>query len=421
MTGRLAAHERVPRIESVRIQNYRALRDLHLADLQPLTVLVGPNGSGKSTVLDAFAFLSECFNVGLRKAWDRRGRFRELRSRGATGPIVFELRYRERERIPPLIVYHLAIDEDKSGPFVAEEWIRWQRGPYGKPFKFLNFRNGEGEVVTGETPDADAVRSQQRLISRELIAVNTLGQLAEHPRVAALRRFISEWYLSYLSAASTRGSHDAGPQERLSITGDNLANVVQYLQEQHPEQLQRILRTLTQRVPRLESVETDLTTDGRLVLSIKDAPFDTPVLAKYASDGTLKLLAYLLVLYDPIPPQLIGIEEPENFLHPRLLPALAEECREAAGRTQLFVTTHSPFFVNRLAPEEVRVLYRDEHGYTQASRASEMPGIREFMQDGAHLGHLWMENYFTVGDPLVGAGGPRRAIVAADERGQPDR
>jgi predicted ATPase len=418
MTARLAAHERVPRIESVRIQNYRALRDLHLMDLQPLTVLLGPNGSGKSTVLDAFAFLSECFNVGLRKAWDRRGRFRELRSRGATGPIVFELRYREREGNPPLIVYHLAIDEDKSGPFVAEEWLRWKRGRFGKPFKFLNFRNGEGEVVTGEAPDVDAVRSQQRLTSRELIAVNTLGQLAEHPRVAALRRFISEWYLSYLSAASTRGSPDAGPQERLSITGDNLANVIQYLQEQHPEQLLRILGTLAQRVPRLESVATDLTTDGRLILSIKDAPFDTPVLAKYASDGTLKLLAYLLVLYDPIPPQLIGIEEPENFLHPRLLPALAEECREAAGRTQLFVTTHSPFFVNRLAPEEVRVLYRDEQGYTQASRASEMPGIREFMEDGAHLGHLWMENYFTVGDPLVGAGGPRRAIVAAHERGQ---
>ncbi len=415
MTNQLLTPELVPRIESVRIQNYRALRDLNLTELEPLTVLLGPNGSGKSTVLDAFAFLSECFNAGLRKAWDKRGRFRELRSRGATGPIVFELRYREREGNPPLIVYHLAIDEDKSGPFVAEEWLRWKRGRFGKPFKFLNFRNGEGEVVTGEMPDADAVRSQQRLTSRELIAVNTLGQLAEHPRVAALRRFISEWYLSYLSAASTRGSPDAGPQERLSITGDNLANVIQYLQEQHPDQLQRVLSTLTKRVPRLESVETDLTTDGRLVLSIKDAPFDAPVLAKYASDGTLKLLAYLLVLYDPTPPQLVGIEEPENFLHPRLLPGLAEECRQAAGRTQLFVTTHSPFFVNRLSPEEVRVLYRDEHGYTHAKRASDMPGILEFMQDGAHLGHLWMENYFTVGDPLIAAGGPRRREPAAGE------
>ncbi|HLL81538.1 MAG TPA: AAA family ATPase, partial [Longimicrobium sp.] len=245
--------------------------------------------------------------------------------------------------------------------------------------------------------------------------VNTLGQLAEHPRVAALRRFISEWYLSYLSAASTRGSPDAGPQERLSVTGDNLANVVQHLEEQHPDELLQILSALARRVPRLESVATDLTTDGRLVLSIKDAPFEAPVLAKYASDGTLKLLAYMLVLYDPSPPQLVGIEEPENFLHPRLLPGLAEECRQAAARTQLFVTTHSPFFVNRLSPEEVRVLYRNEHGYTQAKRASDMPGIPEFMQDGAHLGHLWMENYFSVGDPLVASGGPRLLAGAAGE------
>jgi predicted ATPase len=399
--------EPVPRIESLRIQNYRVLRDLNLTGLTPLTVLLGPNGSGKSTVFDAFAFLSECFTVGLRKGWDKRGRFRELRSRGAEGPIVFDLQYREQEGRPPLITYHLAIDEDQSGPFVAEEWLRWKRGSKGTPFKFLDFRNGEGEVVTGEMPDLHDTRRQQRLTSRELIAVNTLGQLADHPRVAALRRFISEWYLSYLSAGSTRGTPEAGPQERLSLTGDNLANVVQYLQEQHPEQLQRILTTLAQRVPRLERVDADLMPDGRLLLQIKDAPFETPVLAKYASDGTLKLLAYLLVLYDPDPPQLVGIEEPENYLHPRLLPALAEECRQAAARTQLFVTSHSPFFINRLEPEEVRVLYRDERGYTQARRASEMAGISDFMEEGAQLGYLWMERYFEVGDPLVAAGGPR--------------
>ena len=57
--------------------------------------------------------------------------------------------------------------------------------------------------------------------------------------------------------------------------------------------------------------------DGRLLLQLKDAPFEKPILAKFASDGTLKLLAYLIVLYDPEPPKLIGIEEPENHLHPK--------------------------------------------------------------------------------------------------------
>jgi len=110
----------VHRITYLRVKNYRALRDLELKNVTPLTVFLGPNGSGKSTVFDVFAFLSECFSSGLRKAWDKRGRFKELRTRGADGPIVIELKYREQPE-SRLITYHLAIDEGPKGPFVAEE------------------------------------------------------------------------------------------------------------------------------------------------------------------------------------------------------------------------------------------------------------------------------------------------------------
>jgi predicted ATPase len=127
-------------------------------------------------------------------------------------------------------------------------------------------------------------------------------------------------------------------------------------------------------------------------------------MAKFVSDGTLKMLSYLTLLYDPEPPQLIGIEEPENYLHPRLLPELAEECRNAAARSQLLVTTHSPFFVNGLRPDELWVLFRNEKGFTQARKAEDMKGIREFMDQGAKLGNLWMEGYFDAGDPLTNAG-----------------
>jgi predicted ATPase len=393
------------------VKRYRALADLDLKGMTPLTVFLGPNGSGKSTIFDVFAFLSECFTVGLRKAWDRRGRFKELRTRGTQGPIEIELKYREAPSLP-LITYHLAIDEGARGPFIAEEWLAWKRGRYGRPFRFLDFHNGEGRVVSGEMPDEQDARIEERLSSPETIAVNTLGQLAKHPRVTALRRFITGWYLSYLSADSTRGSVEAGPQERLSPTGDNLPNVIQYLKEQHPDRLQDILKTLSQRVPRLERVTADVMPDGRLLLQIKDAPFDQPVLARFASDGTLKLLAYLTILYDPDPPQLIGIEEPENYLHPRLLPELAEECRQATARTQLLVSSHSPFFVNSLRSEEVWVLYRDERGYTQARRAADMQGVPEFLNEGAQLGDLWLEGHFEVGDPLVRSGGPK-AFVAS--------
>lgn len=408
----------VPRIEYLRVQNYRALHDLELRGLRPLTVFLGPNGSGKSTVFDVFAFLSECFSVGLRKAWDKRGRFKELRTRGANGPILIELKYREKPK-SPIITYHLSIDENNRGPFVKEEWLKWKRGVrYGQPFKFLHFSEGKGQVVSGESPDEQDERIEEQLDSPEMIAVNTLGQFAKHPRVSALRRFITGWYLSYLTADNTRGVPEAGPQERLSATGDNLPNVIQYLKEQYPDRLDQVLSILRSRVPKLDSVEAHLMMDGRLVLRIKDAPFAEPILAKFASDGTLKMLSYLTVLHDPIPPQLIGIEEPENHLHPRLLPELAEECRNVSGNTQLMVTTHSPFFVSGLRPNELWVLYRDERGFTQSVRASDIQGVTEMMEEGGQLGQLWMEGFFGIGDPLVNSGGPRTGNLKLSRNGK---
>lgn len=372
--------------------------------MTPLTVLLGPNGSGKSTVFDVFAFLAECFELGLRRAWDKRGRAKELKTRGAEGPVSIEIRYREPGLSP--ITYHLSVDEQGGSPTVTEEWLRWSRKGRGKPFRFLDYKNGVGRVISGERPDAEDTRRDVPLKSADLIAASPLGQLADHPRVAALRDFITGWYVSYLSAEGARVQPEAGPQERLTKTGDNLANVIQYLAEQHGSQLEHIFAVLRQRVPRIERVLADTMPDGRLLLQIKDAPFAHPVLARFASDGTLKMLAYLVMLYDPAPPPFIGIEEPENFLHPRLLPELAEECRAATARTQLLVTTHSPFFLNALRAEEVRVLWRNEEGYTQAERVSDLPGVPEFIENGALLGQLWMEGQLGVGDPLVNQGAP---------------
>ena len=395
----------VPRIEYLKVVNYRALKNIELRGLTPLTVFLGPNGSGKSTIFDVFAFLSECFSVGLRKAWDKRGRFKELRTRGQNGPVIIEIKYREKPGTP-VITYHLAIDEDLKGPFVAEEWLRWVRKAPSYPFKFLNFKNGSGVVVSGDEPDATAARIEESLESREMLAVNTLGQFAKHPRVSALRRFITGWYLSYLTADNTRGTPDAGPQERLSSIGDNLPNVIQYLKEQYPDRLNEILKTLSARIPRLERVDADPMPNGQLLLQIKDAPFDRPILSKFASDGTLKMLAYLTLLHDPEPPQLIGIEEPENQLHPRLLVGLAEECRKSAAASQLMITTHSPYFVSGINPKELWILYRDQNGYTQAKNAAAMQGIRGFVNAGASLGDLWMEGHFEFGDPLRNSGAP---------------
>ena len=392
-----------PRIERLKVLNYRALRNIELKKLTPLTVLLGPNGSGKSTVFDVFAFLAECFESGLRRAWDKRGRAKELKSRGGTGPVLIEIGYREKPR-KPLITYHLEVDEINGKPVVTREWLRWKRGSYGRPFEFLNYTRGVGSVISGELPDAQDERIEVLLSSPDTLAVNALGQLAVNPRVVALRNFILGWHVSYLSAEDARGQPESGPQERLNKTGSNLANVIQYLLEEYPDLLNKIFSRLRERIPKIQNVTADPMPDGRLLLRIKDSPFSNPIMARFASDGTLKMLAYLIMLHDPEPPPFIGIEEPENFLHPRLLWGLAEECRVAAEDTQLLVTTHSPFFLNALRPDEVRVLWRDESGYTLCKALNQDTKVKAFMDAGALLGDLWMEGYFGAGDPLTEGG-----------------
>ena len=140
-----------PRIERLHVRNFRALRDVEFKNMKPLTALLGPNGGGKSTVVDVFAFLADCFDSGLRRAWDRRGRARELKSRGADGPVTIEIKYRERPR-RPLITYHLSVDEHSGKPSVVEEWLSWRRGRWGRPFRFLEYRGGQGRSRTPRSP-----------------------------------------------------------------------------------------------------------------------------------------------------------------------------------------------------------------------------------------------------------------------------
>lgn len=397
-----------PRIEKIKIRNFRVLRDVTFEGLTPLTVLLGPNGSGKSTFFDVFAFLSDCFSEGLRRAIGKRGHgLKDLRSRDCQGPISFEIAYREgyaKERgqrhQPPLITYYLEIDEDNGRPVVSKEWMRWRRNKQvSNPFQFLIYERGQGSVVSGDLPENEDQRVQRALSAPDVLAVSTLGSFAENPRVKALRDFITDWHLSHLSSQDMRGIPEGGPQERLSKSGDNLVNVIEYLHERHPDRLDSIFATLRRRIPQIEKVIPQPLPTGQLLLMVKDAPFSEGVQARYASDGTMKLLAYLVQLYDPDPAPMIGIEEPENFLHPKLLRELAEECEQATARSQLIVTTHSPFFINALAPRQVWAIARDQSGYTVNRQVSTMPAIQPMLDNGAVLGDLWMEGYFELGNP----------------------
>lgn len=260
-----------PRVERVKIGNFRALRRVEFQELAPLSVLLGPNGSGKSTFFDVFAFLADCFTEGLRRAVDKRGvGLKDLRSRDSQGSVCLEIAYREGYQLgqskPPRITYHLEIDGAGGRSVVAQEWMHWRRLEHGRPFRFLQYERGSGSVITGEVPEDEDHRVDRPLSGPDVLAVSTLGQLAENPRVKALRDFITGWHLSHLSAKDMRVVPEAGPQERLSRSGDNLVNVIQYLQKNHPDRLETIFETLRRRIPRIERVSPEVLPTGRLLL-----------------------------------------------------------------------------------------------------------------------------------------------------------
>ncbi len=398
----------VPRLTYLRIKNYRALRDVEFRDLTPLTVLIGPNGSGKSTVLDALDFLAEAVRGNLVQAWEKRNRFQGMRTRGITDSIEFEVELFVSSSIPRLR-YKLNIDEAAGQVFVSEESIIEPGAELERIIDLVDaeptpqwldsvFRiniyerdGNSGKYYTNASSDP--------IIHSTFAFPKERGHQA--PKTLALANYIASYRLLHLTDDHLKGYSDAGPRSTLSPNGDNLPNVLYYLHEKHPEVLEKITVQLRRWIPQLADVVPEITSDERLLLRFKDAAFEKPLPAQYMSGGTMRLAALLTLLYEPGAAGLLGIEEPENELHPHLLPYLAEELIAASEQRQLLVATHAPGLLNALEPEQVWILHRGPDGYTQATRTADLPGIPAMVEEGSPLGYLWARNFFDVGSPLT--------------------
>jgi len=424
------------KIEGFRIKNYRVLQDVTLGKLwrtkkaqplTPMTAVIGKNGVGKSSLFDAFGFLADCLKLGVEEACDSRGRggFDRIHSQGTKGSIEFEIYYKQDGNARP-ITYELAIDVDKTGrPYVKRERLRQRRRRqrHGWPFSFLMLNEGKGVVWKGEEQgkqideddagfdlfsliekiEAGTQEEESReteiveLQDERKLGIATLGALKQHPRISAFRQFIEGWYLSYFTPDAARSLPLAGPQRHLNIHGDNLGNVVQFMEREHPRRFQTILDRIAEKIPGIDSIDTEESPDKRLLLRFNDKGFSDPFYAQQMSDGTLKIFAYLLLLEDPSPPPFICIEEPENGLYHKLLETLATEFRtHATGRKnapQIFITTHQPYFVDALSPDETWILEKGADGFSSIRRASDDAIVKAMVDEGLPLGGLWYSDY----------------------------
>lgn len=396
------------KIEFLRLKNFRAFRDVTLRDIPDFCVLVGANGSGKSTLFSVFAFLRDAMATNVTAALGRLGGsrgFQEVRSRNSTGPIEIELKIRANigHGHANVITYELSIDEERGRPVVVREVLKYRRGSKGHPWHFLDFSRGQGEAVTNELDQVDEEsqlrRESQTLKSPDILAIKGLAQFERFPAAVVLGSLVENWHLSDFHISRARPEQEAGYAEHLSSEGENLALVIEYLHKHHRDVFDQILARLTHRIPGITKVEAKQTEEGRILLKFQDGAFEDPFLARHVSDGTIKMLAYLVLLHDPAPHPLLCVEEPENQLYPSLLWDLAEEFRAYAQRGgQVFVSTHSPDFLNAVLPEEVYWLVKDQ-GYTSVRRASEDAQVQALVEAGDQLGYLWKQGLFEGADP----------------------
>jgi predicted ATPase len=392
------------KIETLRIKNFKVYRDVEILNLPPCCVFLGKNGSGKTTLFRIFAFLKECLANNVRTALNREGGrngFQEVLSRGAKphDAIEIEIQFRMeitgRER---LVTYKLEIRLNDQGlPYISREVLRYKRGEYGSPFHFLDFRNGSGYAITNEEDfsktDAELDREEQTLASADTLAIKGLGQFERFKAAQAFKNLIENWHISNFHINEARGVKDDEDARHLSASGDNLPSVARFLYEQHPETFETIKQKMRERVPGVEDIEVKLTEDGRLLMRYRDGSFTDPFIDKNVSDGTIKMFSYLILLHDPKPHPILCVEEPENQLYPELMTVLAEEFREYAKRGgQVFVSTHSPQFLNALDLNNLFIVEK-RHGHSSIYPLAKDPLIREQMASGWNAGILWEQGH----------------------------
>ena len=387
-------------IEEIRIRNFKALHNVALTEIPSLAVFVGRNGAGKTTLFRVFSFLKNCLSKNVRIALQNEGGFngfKEVVTRGVdpSASIVIELKFRlwfaEKER---LVTYRLEIGLENGRPLVRREILRYKRGRYGRPFHFIDFSHGKGVAVSNEEdfdkPDTRLTREEQS-VDPDVLAINSLGQLERFRAAKAFRDLMEHWHISDFHINDARGKKSHEPGLHLSSSGDNLPSVAFRLKDEHPDVFELVLSKMRERVPGISDINARVGEDGSFLIRYSDSSFKDSCLDLNVSDGMIKMFAYLLFLHDPEPHKILFLEGPENHLYPELMTTLAEEIEDYARRGgQVFVSTHSPQFLNAIRLESLFLIDKTE-GTAEIIPFTEDPLVSEHLKAGDRAGYLWTQ------------------------------
>ncbi len=324
-------------IESIHFENFKALRDTTLP-LGPFTLIVGPNGSGKSTALQAFRAFKQTHDLN----------FDDLANVEA------------KAEADCTVSLTATWGSPSKG---AKTLVRWSR----KPIEGLR-HIPSSELHFGSDD------------------INRMDNALERFRVFALDP-VAIAVPIHLQRRTT-----------LQENGAQLAGVLDRLRDDHPERFQLVNEALARWLPEFDQILFDTPFDGHRAIRLRTSTGGHEIPANQLSDGTLLALAMLTLAYVPEPPPIIGLEDPDRGIHPRLLRdvqdalyrlAYPENFGEDREPVQVIATTHSPYFVDLFSdhPEEVVVAEKLEDG-ARFVRLTDLPNIDDILRD-AQLGEAW--------------------------------
>ena len=353
-------------LEKVHIKNYLSLHNVALP-LKRLTVLVGPNASGKSNILSALNLFNTMMIAEKPPPVDF---IQDRLWAGDAERITFELHTNVEST---QAVYKLELQSDAENPFSAEE-LSVSGG------KVISIQSGEGVVLDEDGNNETKYKSNR-------LALKSAGDYGHKPVTSDLTAFIKGWEFYDIQPDFIR-SHLSGffpvPKElrespKLDNDGSTLSVLLSYWHENALERFRSVSKSLAD-CTNLRIDHCPINEDSQLCLL---EGYEKPIPLKKASDGTLRLVAYYILLNEPELPPLIAIEEPERNLHPGALTDITNVLEQISERTQVIITTHSSQLLDAFNPENLSdslgvLLLRNRPGQgTEVINLEDIRGKRE--------------------------------------------